>query len=103
MTSAYARVLDAVIGLCAVLILLNWGDLLSWFYATAKKRRKGRFSFAPPFICGLVASGAILIHPRPGLPRMFWVPLAADPSIGFVFVVGALQRLTPWFRRARKR
>ena len=103
MTSAYAWTLDVVIGLCVVLILLNWCDLLSWFYATAKNHGKSRFSFAPPFICGLVASGAILIHPRPGLPRMFWVPLAVDPSIGFVFVVGALQRLTQWLRRTRKR
>jgi len=98
MTSAYARVLDAVIGLCAVLILLNWGDLLCWFCATAQNRRKSRFSFAPPFLCGLVASGAILIHPRPGLPRMFWVPLALDPSIGFLFVFGALQKLHRWYR-----
>jgi len=98
-TSVDEWTLDVVIGVCALMILLNWGALLSYLYATAKGRRKGGFSFAPPFLCGLVACGAILIHPRPGMPRLSWVPLALDPSIGFVVVVAALQRLFPRLRR----
>jgi hypothetical protein len=99
MTGAYEWVLTAVIGFCALLILLNWADLVSWFYARSRRGTKSGFSFAPPYLCGMVASGALLAYPRAGLHRFFWVPLAADPSIGFVFLFSALQRVVRWFRK----
>ena len=102
MTSAFEWVLDAVIGFCALLILLNWVGLISWFYASARHQTKSRFSFALPFIWGLGGSGAILLHPRTGVPRLFWVPLVLDPSIGFVLVVGAWQKARRWFEHAQK-
>ena len=102
MTSAYEWVLNALIGVCALLIILNWADLISWFYATSRHRTKSGFSFAPPFLCGLLAGGAILIYPRAGVRTLFWVPLALDPSIGFVFLCGALQRVFPRLREGRR-
>ena len=103
MTSAYQWVLDAVIGFCTLLILLNWAGLVSWIYARARHRTKSRFSFGLPFIWGLGGSGAILLHPRTGVSQLFWLPLVLDPSIGLVFLVGASQRVAQWFRNARKR
>lgn len=44
MSSAYEWALDAVIGFCALLILLNWAGLVSWFYASVRHRSKLRFS-----------------------------------------------------------
>jgi len=99
MSSAYEWALDAVIGFCALLILLNWAGLVSWFYASVRHRSKPRFSFGLPFIWGLGASGAILLHPRAAVPRLFWLPLLLDPSIGFVLVVGAWQKLSNGFVR----
>jgi hypothetical protein len=102
MASAYEFVLDAVIGFCALLILLNWAGLVSWLNASAKRKTKSRFSFALPFIWGLGGSGAMLLHPRAGVPRLFWLPLILDPSIGFLFVVAGCQRAVRWFQNARK-
>ena len=102
MTSAYEWVLDAVIGFCALLILLNWAGLITWFYGSARRRTKSGFSFALPFIWGLGGSGAMLVHPRTGVPRLFWLPLLLDPSIGFVFVVVGWRKAARWFQNVRK-
>jgi hypothetical protein len=102
MVSAYEFVLDAVIGFCALLILLNWAGLISWLHASAKRQTKSRFSFALPFIWGLGGSGAMLLHPRAGVPRFFWLPLVLDPSIGVLCVVAGWQKAVRWFQNVRK-
>ena len=102
MASAYEFVLDAVIGLSGPLILLNWAGLISWLHASAKRKAKSRLSFALPFIWGLGGSGVLLLHPRAGMPRFFWLPLVLDPSIGFLFVIGGWQKAVRWFENARK-
>ena len=100
MTSAYEWVLDAVIGFCLLLILLNWAGLISWYRARTRRQTKSRFSFALPFIWGVGGSIAILLHPRTAVRWFFWLPLVLDPSIGFVFVVIAWQKASRWFQNA---
>ncbi len=96
-------VLDSVIGFNALLILGNWGVLHARFSAAPRNGRNSHYSFAPPFLAGVAASCAMLIHPRPGVYRFCWVPLALDPSIGFSLVYAALRKTVPWFRLGRKR
>jgi hypothetical protein len=95
MMGAYEWVLDGVIALCLFFIVGNWGCFVSWYYARTRNRIKSSFSFAPPYLSGLVASAAMLFHPRAGLRLFFWLPLALDPSIGFASVI--------WLCGARKR
>ena len=66
---------DATIGVCAALILLNWASLL------AAIRAHRNYSFAPPFVCGIVAAVAIALHPHPGLLAFAFIPIVLDPSI----------------------
>lgn len=86
MNTALEWVLDAIILICAVLIALNSASLLSWLYASARRGGNSGYSFAPPFVCGIVATGRLSA-------RLAWLPLVLDPSIGFVLVGAALQKL----------
>lgn len=65
----------------AVLIALNWAGLL-------ESRRAGRsYSFAPPFLCGIVGAVACLVCPEPRVRSLAWVPLVADPSLAPLAIV----------------
>lgn len=67
-----------VIAVTAFVIALNWLSLIAFIV----KKTKGNFSFAPPFICGILgafASFLALEH------HALWVAfgfLLLDPSIG---------------------
>ena len=100
MTGAYEWILDAVIGFCLLLILLNWAGLISWYRARTRRQTKLRFSFALPFIWGVGGSIAILLYPRAAVRWFFWLPLVLDPSIGLVFGVIAWRKASRWFQHA---
>ena len=73
--------LAALIGLCGVLMALNWASLIQ-----AHIQGKG-FSFAPPWLCGLVASGAMFFYPGGMLKDWAWLPWLADPSLAFCLLL----------------
>jgi hypothetical protein len=86
-----AWLFGAVIGICAVFMLFNWGGLIG---ATIGHRR---YSFAPPFLCGILSALALLIWPGYSLRWWALAPLFVDPSIGFCFIVLALQKVRKGF------
>ena len=67
---------NAVIIVSGIFILGNWSGLVGSYYS------KKNYSFAPPFLAGLAAMVAILVHPTSELHRFAWIPLLLDPSIG---------------------
>ncbi len=75
------------IGLCAVLIVLNWIGLLGSI------SNRTSFSFAPPFLAGIFGSIAAFGHPSPAVNAFAWVPVVVDPSIGFALCWTALVRI----------
>jgi hypothetical protein len=78
---------DFVLIACAALILLNWVGLL----AAIRARRS--YSFAPPFVCGILGALAVGLYPRSGVAVFAFVPLVLDPSI--IAAVVALIRRNP--------
>lgn len=87
-----AWLLGTLIGICAVLMLFNWGGLIS---AMARRRS---YSFAPPILCGILSALSLLIWPGHSLRWWAAVPLFADPSIGLLCIAYALQNLRKYFR-----
>ena len=74
-TIAIAIVLLIVLAVCGVVVVLNWVSLVQ-----AMRAGKG-FAFAPPWLCGLVASVALWFYPHPAARSYFWLPLVLDPSL----------------------
>lgn len=67
-----------VMALAAFVIALNWFSLITFIL----KKSKGSFSFAPPFICGILGAFASLLELE---NHAVWVALGfvlLDPSIG---------------------
>jgi hypothetical protein len=67
-----------VIAVTAFVIALNWLSLIAFIV----KKSKGNFSFAPPFICGILGAFASLLALE---HHALWVAigfLLLDPSIG---------------------
>jgi len=69
---------SVVMGLCGLIILLNWGSIIN----AAIKRQS--FSFTPPFLCGIFGFIATLVYPDSQISKFAWVFLLADPSIMFM-------------------
>lgn len=78
-----------VMAISAIFIVLNWLSLIAFIV----RRRKGNFSFAPPFICGVmgaIASFGVLDHHAVWSAGAF---LLLDPSIGFALGSIAIKKL----------
>lgn len=75
---SYTQVaLLGLMGICSIFMVLNW-----WGLMDAIAYKKG-YSFAPPYLCGVIASIAMLAYPGGLLKSYAWVPLLVDPSIAF--------------------
>lgn len=78
-----------VMVISAIFIVLNWLSLIAFIV----QRRKGNFSFSPPFICGVlgaIASFGALNHHAAWSASVF---LLLDPSIGFALGSIAIKSL----------
>lgn len=64
-----------------LLIVLNWFGFVGFVVERIRTRTRRGFSFAPPFLSGLVAAVACLICPVDWVNRFAWCPLVLDPSI----------------------
>jgi hypothetical protein len=68
--------------LLLLLLLANWSGIIGFALNRYRQPEKaGGFSFAPPFIGGVLGCIGCLICPIDGVRRFAWVPLAVDPSI----------------------
>ncbi|WP_457322645.1 hypothetical protein [Roseateles sp. P5_E11] len=75
------------LGVCALLIVANWGSLIDAAF------RKRSLSFAPPFLSGLLATLLIAMHPDVEVRAFWWLPLLLDPSIAFALSATAVMAL----------
>ena len=58
---------------CGLLILLNWITFVRWMMK--EKGKRGSFSFAPPWLCGVVGAIALLVSPNRLVQELAWVPI----------------------------
>jgi hypothetical protein len=74
--------------LLALLLLANWCGIIGFAVDRYRHPEKtGHFSFAPPFIGGVLGCIGCLICSIEGVRRFAWVPLVLDPSIFLMTVV----------------
>jgi hypothetical protein len=69
-------------GLLGLLLLANWCGLIGFAVDRYRHPEKtGGYSFAPPFLGGVLGCIGCLVCPIEGVRRFAWVPLVLDPSI----------------------
>jgi hypothetical protein len=71
-----------------LLLLANWCGIIGFaFHRYRHPEKTGGFSFAPPFIGGVLGCIGCLVCPIEGVRRFAWVPLVLDPSILLMAIV----------------
>lgn len=76
--------------LLALLLLANWCGIIGFAIDRYRHLEKtGGFSFAPPFIGGVLGCIGCLFCPIDGVRRFAWLPLVLDPSI-FLITIGLI-------------
>lgn len=94
-----------LLGLPAALLLCsNWLGLTghairSW---RAMSHDVGGYSFAPPWLAGIVGAIACLACPSPAVRHCAWVPLVLDPSISLMAVAAAIRGIGRAFAVGRE-
>jgi hypothetical protein len=88
--------LTLILVFCGIIITLNWFELIS---AMIKKNRN--LSFAPPFLCGILASVTAYFHSNVLISNYFYFPLLLDPSIGFLILSYTFQYFKKFSSRNR--
>ena len=95
MASFLPTMILVVVSVCAVIALLNW---VGFVHAILRGRP---YVFAPPILCALIASFAMLFHPMPVVSSLAWVPFLVDPSVGAFLVAYSFQAVRQRMGRVR--
>jgi hypothetical protein len=74
----------------ALLILLNWLIVGEAAVEAVRHGKSRRFSFCPPFLCGVAGAVACLSCPWPGVWCWAWLPVLLDPSIALLLLASLL-------------
>lgn len=84
--------------LLALLLLANWCGIIGFAINRFRHPDETRgFSFAPPFVGGVLGCIGCLVCPIEGVRRYAWLPLVLDPSIFLMTIALLLHPLSRLF------